>query len=65
MSKRVLTTESGAPVADNQNSASAGVGGPILIQAQHLLEKLRASTGSASRSAWCTPAAPARTATSR
>ena len=35
MSKRVLTartltTESGAPVADNQNSASAGVGGPLL-----------------------------------
>ncbi|WP_327294483.1 catalase [Streptomyces sp. NBC_01197] len=40
MSKRVLTTESGAPVADNQNSATAGVGGPILIQDQHLLEKL-------------------------
>ncbi|MER5296399.1 catalase [Streptomyces pharetrae] len=40
MSKRVLTTESGAPVADNQNSASAGVGGPLLIQDQQLLEKL-------------------------
>ncbi|MGA5448468.1 catalase [Streptomyces umbrinus] len=40
MSKRVLTTESGAPVADNQNSASAGVGGPLLLQDQHLLEKL-------------------------
>ncbi|KQX56973.1 MULTISPECIES: catalase [unclassified Streptomyces] len=40
MSKRVLTTESGAPVADNQNSATAGVGGPILLQDQHLLEKL-------------------------
>ncbi|MFE3168708.1 catalase [Streptomyces sp. NPDC059224] len=39
MKKRVLTTESGAPVADNQNSASAGVGGPLL-QDQHLLEKL-------------------------
>jgi len=39
MSKRVLTTESGAPVADNQNSASAGVG-PLLLQDQHLLEKL-------------------------
>ena len=32
MAKRVLTTESGAPVADNQNSATAGVGGPILLQ---------------------------------
>ncbi|MFB8244634.1 catalase [Streptomyces sp. NPDC055952] len=40
MSQRVLTTESGAPVADNQNSASAGVGGPLLLQDQHLLEKL-------------------------
>jgi catalase len=40
MPKRVLTTESGAPVADNQNSATAGVGGPILLQDQHLLEKL-------------------------
>lgn len=40
MSKRVLTTESGAPVADDQNSAAAGVGGPLLLQDQHLLEKL-------------------------
>ncbi|MFD4019956.1 catalase [Streptomyces sindenensis] len=40
MAKRVLTTESGAPVADNQNSATAGAGGPILLQDQHLLEKL-------------------------
>ncbi|MCS0635382.1 catalase [Streptomyces sp. LP05-1] len=40
MSKRVLTTESGAPVADNQNSAVAGAGGPLLLQDQHLLEKL-------------------------
>ncbi|GAA1903009.1 catalase [Streptantibioticus ferralitis] len=40
MPKPTLTTESGAPVADNQNSASAGVGGPLLLQDQHLLEKL-------------------------
>ncbi|WP_405748089.1 hypothetical protein [Streptomyces sp. NBC_01525] len=33
---RVLTTESGAPVADNQNSSTAGVGGPIVLQDQHL-----------------------------
>jgi catalase len=38
--RRTLTTESGAPVADNQNSATAGVGGPVLLQDQHLLEKL-------------------------
>src|SRR6267143_1173385 len=36
----ILTTESGAPVADNQNSQTAGPGGPILLQDQHLLEKL-------------------------
>ena len=35
-----LTTEAGAPVADNQNSATAGAGGPVLIQDQSLLEKL-------------------------
>ncbi|EDY44199.1 catalase [Streptomyces sp. SPB074] len=35
-----LTTEAGAPVADNQNSESAGVGGPVLVQDQSLLEKL-------------------------
>jgi catalase len=40
MTDQILTTESGAPVADNQNSASAGVGGPLLIQDQYLLEKL-------------------------
>ncbi|OPC81212.1 catalase [Embleya scabrispora] len=37
---RTLTTESGAPVADNQNSQTAGPGGPLLIQDQYLLEKL-------------------------
>jgi catalase len=36
----VLTTESGAPVADNQNSQSAGPNGPLLLQDVHLLEKL-------------------------
>jgi catalase len=37
---RILTTESGAPVADNQNSQTAGPGGPVLLQDQHLIEKL-------------------------
>ncbi|GCD95271.1 catalase [Embleya hyalina] len=37
---QTLTTESGAPVADNQNSQTAGPGGPLLIQDQYLLEKL-------------------------
>ncbi len=35
-----LTTEAGAPVADNQNSQTAGAGGPGLIQDQLLIEKL-------------------------
>lgn len=35
-----MTTEAGAPVADNQNSQTAGAGGPVLVQDQHLLEKL-------------------------
>ena len=41
MDKRnLLTTESGAPVADNQNSQTAGPSGPVLIQDHHLIEKL-------------------------
>ncbi|MFF7727210.1 catalase [Streptomyces sp. NPDC008001] len=35
-----LTTESGAPVGDNQNGETAGAGGPVLIQDQSLIEKL-------------------------
>src|SRR5262249_11773828 len=35
-----LRSESGAPVADNQNSQTAGPGGPVLLQDQHLIEKL-------------------------
>lgn len=37
---RTLTSESGAAVADNQNSQTAGAGGPVLLQDQHLIEKL-------------------------
>ncbi|MEQ1653177.1 MAG: catalase [Hyphomicrobium sp.] len=40
MSKPTLTTTAGAPVADNQNSASAGPRGPLLMQDYQLLEKL-------------------------
>src|SRR5580765_6923420 len=36
-----LSTASGIPVADNQNSLSAGPGGPLLLQDFHLLEKLQ------------------------
>ncbi len=35
-----LTTEAGAPVADNQHSQVAGPNGPTLLQDHHLLEKL-------------------------
>jgi catalase len=35
-----LTTGNGAPVGDNQNSMTAGLHGPTLIQDVHLLEKL-------------------------
>ncbi len=38
--RKTLTTESGAPVPDNQNSETAGPGGPVLIQDHHLIEKL-------------------------
>ncbi|MCX8491295.1 MAG: catalase, partial [Cyclobacteriaceae bacterium] len=37
-----LTTNTGAPVGDNQNSLSAGSEGPILLQDIHLIEKLAA-----------------------
>ena len=37
---KTLTTESGAPVADNQHSQTAGPRGPVVLQDQHLLEKL-------------------------
>src|ERR1035437_9579941 len=35
-----LTTSSGAPIADNQNSLTAGPRGPVLMQDHQLLEKL-------------------------
>src|ERR1700732_5229883 len=38
--KPIMTTSSGAPVADNQNSLTAGPLGPVLMQDFHLLEKL-------------------------
>jgi len=37
---KTLTTASGAPVADNQNSRSAGPRGPLLLDDFHLVEKL-------------------------
>jgi catalase len=41
MSQRdTLTTTAGAPVADNQNSQTAGPRGPVLLQDYQLIEKL-------------------------
>ena len=40
-SPKRLTTASGIPVADNQNSLSAGRTGPLLLQDFHLIEKLQ------------------------
>eukprot|EP01096_Ripella_sp_DP13-Kostka_P003107 TRINITY_DN1444_c0_g1_i1.p1 TRINITY_DN1444_c0_g1~~TRINITY_DN1444_c0_g1_i1.p1 ORF type:complete len:501 (+),score=224.37 TRINITY_DN1444_c0_g1_i1:41-1504(+) len=36
----ILTTSSGSPVDDNQNSLTAGRDGPILLQDFHLIDKL-------------------------
>ena len=38
--KPTLTTTAGAPVADNQNSMTAGPRGPVLLQDYQLIEKL-------------------------
>jgi catalase len=41
MTRKVsMTTTAGAPIADNQNSATAGPRGPVLLQDYQLLEKL-------------------------
>jgi catalase len=39
-SSEQLTTTAGNPIADNQNSLSAGPRGPLLLQDYQLLEKL-------------------------
>lgn len=40
MTQRTITTATGAPVADNQNSLTAGSRGPIVFEDVHLFEKL-------------------------
>ncbi|CAE6693033.1 catalase [Paraburkholderia haematera] len=40
MSERKLTNAAGAPIADNQNSMTAGTRGPVVLQDVWLLEKL-------------------------
>jgi catalase len=38
--KKRMTTSFGAPVDDDQNSMTAGVSGPVLLQDVHLIQKL-------------------------
>ncbi len=38
--KHKLTNNFGTPVSDDQNSLTAGLPGPVLMQDVHLLEKL-------------------------
>jgi catalase len=40
MSPKIMTTTGGNPIADNQNSVTAGPRGPVLLQDYQLLEKL-------------------------
>jgi catalase len=40
MSSPIMTTAAGRPIADNQNSETAGASGPVVIQDFWLLEKL-------------------------
>jgi len=40
MAKRTLTTDQGVPVADNQNSLTAGQRGPVLLLDANPIEKL-------------------------
>ena len=40
MNEKKLTTTGGAPLASNQNSLTAGEGGPVLLQDYQLMEKL-------------------------
>ena len=38
--RKTMTTSAGAPIADNQNSMTAGERGPVLMQDWQLIEKL-------------------------
>ena len=40
MEKKILTTSTGSPVDDNQNSMTAGPRGPVLLQDFTLIDKL-------------------------
>ena len=59
-----LTTPNGVRLPDSDHSLKAGPRGPVLLRTSTCARRSCTSTTSASRSAWCTPAAPARTASS-
>ena len=40
MEKKILTTSTGNPIDDNQNSLTAGRYGPVLLQDFTLIDKL-------------------------
>lgn len=40
MERKTITTSSGMPIDDNQNSMTAGPRGPVLMQDFHLMDKL-------------------------
>ena len=40
MEKKKLTAANGRPIADNQNSQTAGQRGPVMLQDPWLIEKL-------------------------
>jgi catalase len=42
IAQQTLTTNTGTPVGDNQNSKTAGENGPVLLEDIHLIEKLSA-----------------------
>jgi catalase len=60
-----MTTRAGVPIADDQNTLTAGERGPQLLEDFVSARRSFTSTTSASPSASCMPAASARTATSR
>lgn len=55
-----LTMNNGAPVADNQNSLTAGARGPLLAQDLWLNENSPTSFAKSSPNAVCTPKVRAR-----
>ncbi len=49
------TTTAGAPIADNQNTLTAGARGPVLLQDWQLIEKLAHQNRERIPNEWFTP----------